>query len=126
MIRLPPRATLTDTLFPDTTLSGSQAAPLCLPRHGAAGDREAAGRPQGLRPAGRGLRARLDRGDGEEVPAPRPHLLQGAAADRQGAGARDPGDPSRRSEEHTSELQSLMRISYAVVCLTQKTKRKSD
>src|SRR3546814_3879575 len=113
MIRLPPRATLTDTLFPDTTLSGSQAAPLCLPRHGAAGDREAAGRPQGLRPAGRGLRARLDRGDGEEVPAPRPHLLQGAAADRQGAG---------RSEEPTSELQSLMRISYAVFCLN-KTKK---
>src|SRR3546814_4013951 len=29
---------------------------------------------------------------------------------------------SRRSEEHTSELQSLMRISYAVFCLTKKTK----
>src|SRR3546814_5914684 len=30
----------------------------------------------------------------------------------------------RRSEEHTSELQSLMRISYAVFCLTQKTNKK--
>src|SRR3546814_5679684 len=30
-----------------------------------------------------------------------------------------------RSEEHTSELQSLMRISYAVFCLKQKTKEKS-
>src|SRR3546814_6199402 len=30
----------------------------------------------------------------------------------------------RRSEEHTSELQSLMRISYAVFCLQQKTKKK--
>src|SRR3546814_3788535 len=30
----------------------------------------------------------------------------------------------RRSEEHTSELQSLMRISYAVFCLTQKTKEQ--
>src|SRR3546814_2508111 len=29
--------------------------------------------------------------------------------------------PARRSEEHTSELQSLMRISYAVFCLTKKT-----
>src|SRR3546814_2686151 len=31
-----------------------------------------------------------------------------------------------RSEEHTSELQSLMRISYAVFCLKKKKKRKSD
>src|SRR3546814_9998452 len=31
-----------------------------------------------------------------------------------------------RSEEHTSELQSLMRISYAVFCLKKKTKRQSD
>src|SRR3546814_7304629 len=31
-----------------------------------------------------------------------------------------------RSEEHTSELQSLMRISYAVFCLKKKQKRKSD
>src|SRR3546814_3167693 len=31
-------------------------------------------------------------------------------------------DPSRRSEEHTSELQSLMRISYAVFCLKKKKK----
>src|SRR3546814_5433005 len=32
----------------------------------------------------------------------------------------------RRSEEHTSELQSLMRISYAVFCLQQKKKKKND
>src|SRR3546814_6326427 len=32
----------------------------------------------------------------------------------------------RRSEEHTSELQSLMRISYAVFCLKKKTKRKEQ
>src|SRR3546814_2248184 len=31
------------------------------------------------------------------------------------------GDPRQRSEEHTSELQSLMRISYAVFCLKKKT-----
>src|SRR3546814_10098267 len=35
---------------------------------------------------------------------------------------RQPG----RSEEHTSELQSLMRISYAVFCLKKKTKKKTD
>src|SRR3546814_516880 len=34
-----------------------------------------------------------------------------------------PGDPAKRSEEHTSELQSLMRISYAVFCLKKKTQR---
>src|SRR3546814_3339562 len=33
-----------------------------------------------------------------------------------------PTDPADRSEEHTSELQSLMRISYAVFCLKTKTK----
>src|SRR3546814_7095592 len=35
-------------------------------------------------------------------------------------GGGDNGDPAGRSEEHTSELQSLMRISYAVFCLKQK------
>src|SRR3546814_9318297 len=34
-----------------------------------------------------------------------------------------PGAAARRSEEHTSELQSLMRISYAVYCLKKKTKQ---
>src|SRR3546814_9640633 len=32
----------------------------------------------------------------------------------------------RRSEEHTSELQSLMRLSYAVLCLTKKNKREIE
>src|SRR3546814_3628285 len=36
------------------------------------------------------------------------------------------GSNGRRSEEHTSELQSLMRISYAVFCLKKKTKKNSD
>src|SRR3546814_9691527 len=35
-----------------------------------------------------------------------------------------PADRVRRSEEHTSELQSLMRISYAVFCLKKKNKHK--
>src|SRR3546814_2854646 len=34
--------------------------------------------------------------------------------------------PRRRSEEHTSELQSLMRISYAVFCLKKKKKKKKE
>src|SRR3546814_10704265 len=39
--------------------------------------------------------------------------------------ARRPTVPQKRSEEHTSELQSLMRISYAVFCLKKKKKKKS-
>src|SRR3546814_10168385 len=39
------------------------------------------------------------------------------------AGLRDSADPIERSEEHTSELQSLMRISYAVFCLKKKKKK---
>src|SRR3546814_2748424 len=37
-----------------------------------------------------------------------------------------PGDQAKRSEEHTSELQSLMRISYAVFCLKQKNNNKTQ
>src|SRR3546814_3939718 len=39
--------------------------------------------------------------------------------------AKDPPPPAERSEEHTSELQSLMRISYAVFCLKKKTTHNS-
>src|SRR3546814_9330531 len=47
----------------------------------------------------------------------------GAGADgRIEAGRSCPRDRERRSEEHTSELQSLMRISYAVFCLKKKNK----
>src|SRR3546814_2314589 len=54
---------------------------------------------------------------------------RGSAADGQPDRApAPPGDPHRprgiRSEEHTSELQSLMRISYAVFCLKKKKKNK--
>src|SRR3546814_9029254 len=46
------------------------------------------------------------------------HSLTGDGVDHR---ARYEGVDRRRSEEHTSELQSLMRISYAVFCLTKKT-----
>src|SRR3546814_4019248 len=98
MIRRPPRSTRTDTLFPYTTLFRVRLRF----RHGV----EPGWHP---RPPRR-RRERLDGGvlalgDGGALPA-RLH----AAARRQG----------RRSEEHTSELQSLMRISYAVFCLKKK------
>src|SRR3546814_16915097 len=94
MIRRPPRSTRTDTLFPYTTLFRS---PHRLRRHRPppAGARGLAG------PAAAGLPA----GGARRHPA-RPG----------GRGGRRP----RRSEEHTSELQSLMRISYAVFCLKKK------
>src|SRR3546814_4537934 len=100
MIRRPPRSTLTDTLFPYTTLFRSQRH--SLDHH----DRSA------VLPASHASIGRLrDRRRGLGAP-PRP---QGAAG---GAGRA----ADHRSEEHTSELQSLMRISYAVFCLKKKKK----
>src|SRR3546814_9506825 len=94
MIRRPPRSTRTDTLFPYTTLFRSH--PLCGTAF--------AGR------VGPGVhhRPRLRRRQAELPGAGRQHLLRPwfhRAAQ------------TRRSEEHTSELQSLMRTSYAVFCL---------
>src|SRR3546814_5478734 len=105
MIRRPPRSTRTDTLFPYTTLF----------------------RSVGMQ--GRGL-ARDDHvgGGGNRLHVGRRHLDELHA---------EPGEdfqrlfqqlgarlvqlvPEERSEEHTSELQSLMRISYAVFCLKKK------
>src|SRR3546814_1825585 len=110
MIRRPPRSTRTDTLFPYTTLfrsgqaradHGRELSPLRR--------RETARRVQILP---------LDEELGAGEPA-------------------DPGGQPRRcafefpthrarSEEHTSELQSLMRISYAVFCLKKKKKRYNN
>src|SRR3546814_7177158 len=124
MIRRPPRSTRTDTLFPYTTLfrsAGDRAGigPAAL-------DRQGAGPRQGEQ---LGVRCRCDYryiGTGGEQ-QPRLGHRRLAAADHQ---YRPPGDPQecrepvhdarpewRRSEENTSELQSLMRISYAVFCL---------
>src|SRR3546814_6469499 len=49
--------------------------------------------------------------------------VEGARAER-GNVLLQPGDVVVRSEEHTSELQSLMRISYAVFCLKKKKRKK--
>src|SRR3546814_972136 len=113
MIRRPPRSTRTDTLFPYTTLFRSQPR-----RHagvGAHGDGSGrAGGPQ--RQSGFAVRRRQRRcgrgrtGQGGAV---------GPAQEVDGRKVR-----AGRSEEHTSELQSLMRISYAVFCLKKKTKNK--
>src|SRR3546814_2183669 len=68
-----------------------------------------------------------DFGDGRGAAARRPWAGQAASARRRGQAARRRRDRDlrclgreNRSEEHTSELQSLMRISYAVFCLKKK------
>src|SRR3546814_4986351 len=99
MIRRPPRSTRTDTLFPYTTLFRSIAAKLTF-----------------------GERSSLVAFDRRGVIA-EPFGQIGACFDKPPghACARGAGRKGGRSEEHTSELQSLMRISYAVFCLKKKT-----
>src|SRR3546814_12847279 len=116
MIRRPPRSTRTDTLFPYTTLFRSGPA------------RRASGRHE--RPAGQGHPRQLG-------PADRCGERPGRCGEenRRGSsrGLKIPPLPLRervkvdvyRSEEHTSELQSLMRTSYAVFCLKKKNKTQT-
>src|SRR3546814_1418708 len=63
--------------------------------------------------------------EGPEPPIPEPPInvvyLIDISGSMDGSGDGTASSPSRRSEEHTSELQSLLRISYAVICLKTKT-----
>src|SRR3546814_9007981 len=113
MIRRPPRSTRTDTLFPYTTLFRSRAV-----------DRETHRQVLDRHIVhdliiGALQKCRIDRRE-------RPHALGGeprGKGHRMLLGDPDVERPLRmrlRSEEHTSELQSLMRSSYAVFCLKKK------
>src|SRR3546814_1883182 len=96
MIRRPPRSTRTDTLFPYTTLFRSQA-----------------------------VRERSPLG---EVPLWWSRTSDHACTHfvfREVSSPTQPGQVRLRSEEHTSELQSLMRTSYAVFCLKKKKQSRS-
>src|SRR3546814_8791375 len=111
MIRRPPRSTRTDSLFPYTPLFRSRQEPVggALWPHG-----------NNLRNLGPSVQSLC----GGACPAqPRrpagPHRLFGALHGRLRRG-RIAEIGGSRSEEHTSELQSLMRISYAVFCLKKK------
>src|SRR3546814_3471766 len=97
-IRRPPRSTRTDTLFPYTTLCRS------LPIRMSARSLPGVG-ASGIDPHRRGRK---------------PGNLQYPAHNSPRS------DTETRSEEHTSELQSLMRTSYAVFCLKKKTNMSSD
>src|SRR3546814_7615218 len=92
MIRRPPRSTRTDTLFPYTTLFRSTA----LVESVAMGSIAA------------------------PVPDYVPHLPERTVSERSLSASQLETVVYARSEEHTSELQSLMRISYAVFCLKKK------
>src|SRR3546814_6861077 len=97
MVRQPPISTRTDTLFPYTTLFRSWPHRISHPRRPVSG--------------GASLSAfhnRLDEGPRRRQPRRRKELVQ------------DLVRPQQRSKEHTSELQSLIRISYAILCLKKK------
>src|SRR3546814_2825644 len=127
MIRRPPVSTRTDTLFPYTTLvrslgargRGCAAAVVPRTRAGRAAGRVAAhALPRQRRRTGEGF-GNADDARGSAVGAAR--TGDARPADRgAGFGVRGPACGADRSEEHTSELQSLMRISYAVFCLKKK------
>src|SRR3546814_4484948 len=116
MIRRPPRSTRTDTLFPYTTLfrsagySSNGLVPAILFQGSAPSPAVAGKYPDNN--AGR--------------PSPRVRPNRHAQACSQAPAPADPCHSStrNRSEEHTSELQSLMRTSYAVFCLKKKKHNK--
>src|SRR3546814_2947026 len=109
MIRRPPRSTRTDTLFPYTTLFRSAYQAI---------------HPQTIFPAMVAVAYAR-----REVMGAEPHYITRYIEPRIGnealVGLDVASQPENlaalRSEEHTSELQSLMRISYAVFCLKKKT-----
>src|SRR3546814_2565060 len=112
MIRRPPRSKRTDTLFPDTTLFRSARGGAC--QIWLAGKRT-------IRPSSASLIViwQVSRLVGSVFSAP--SSIISSSSDFVPTLAIHAG----RSEEHTSELQSLMRISYAVFCLKKKKHEKT-
>src|SRR3546814_6432441 len=105
MIRRPPRFTRTDTLLPYTTLFRSVGCRCARARRGGGNVHDPVAVPAVYgHVQGRGRHQHVRSASPQEPFRPRP----------------------QRSEEHTSELQSLMRISYAVFCLKKKTKQKRN
>src|SRR3546814_9673057 len=106
MVRLPPRTTGTDSLLPDTTLFRSSVT--C----GRVRPERVMAAGLVLIAAGTFLAAAADTFTVFTV---------GRVIAALGGAALVPSAIGARSEEHTSELQSLMRISYAVFCLKKKS-----
>src|SRR3546814_15031392 len=98
MIRRPPRSTRTDTLFPYTTLFRSGDDHQCA--------------------------VAFEQGQGEQQQQAAEDVVGERDRQRQQQAEQDQQQAAEhRSEEHTSELQSLVRISYAVFCLKKKKKK---
>src|SRR3546814_7970798 len=119
MRRRPPRSTRTDTLFPYTTLFRSVAQGIARIKDMLPEANQASRVPVSAASLVVGLQC--GGSDGYSGITANPAL--GAAMDRL-VRAGGTAILSERSEEHTSELQSLMRISYAVFCLQKKKRRK--
>src|SRR3546814_9052018 len=102
MIRRPPRSTRTDTLFPYTTLfRSSLSVQTAGHRHGRKARKRCGHREHVIQIHGERISLLFTKGES-------------------GTGRSGRKQQIARSEEHTSELQSLMRISYAVFCLKKK------
>src|SRR3546814_10065194 len=110
MIRRPPRSTRTDTLFPYTTLFRSSRRYNCSRGLASARLPQAQKLPHSFTQQDLGL------------PLPHNRSCRLSAPRNKGLSCRV---QACRSEEHTSELQSLMRISYAVFCLKKKQTKQS-
>src|SRR3546814_1254561 len=107
MIRRPPRSTRTDTLFPYTTLFRSGLRPdICTIEV----------------PSRRLVVSRPHQASGVRASEPQASAVKSESKPDSSAAATSSATPVGRSEEHTSELQSLMRNSYAVFCLKKKHK----
>src|SRR3546814_5622289 len=104
MIRRPPRSTLTDTLFPYTTLFRSELYQ----------ERLSTWQLQFVCHAAAPRSVPITRSSSPTAVRPAMAVSSSVSA------------ATIRSEEHTSELQSLMRISYAVFCLKKKSKRHKE
>src|SRR3546814_1154600 len=113
MIRRPPISTRTDTLFPYTTLFRSEALARSRDHPARRGGDLPVGLRGGPRRHGRALQ-------------PDPRDLRQRSREEGEVHEADRLQRHPRSEEHTSELQSLMRISYAVFCLKKKKNNKTS
>src|SRR3546814_11098804 len=110
MLRRPPRSKRTDTLFPYTTLFRSADAGFSIAVPLLPGEEVIGEAP----PIAAGV-AQVAMAAGSDTVRWSARLKPAATLSLQAAAR--PDLIERRSEEHTSELQSLMRISYAVFCL---------
>src|SRR3546814_6646822 len=111
MIRRPPRSTRTDTLFPYTTLFRSLEANIQPLKRSTVGE---SGRTSVI------SRKAVDSGVSSGGFLSQARATICSEPKRTGWSSGASKVETRRSEEHTSELQSLMRISYAVFCLKKK------